>query len=285
MMIRIASMVGAPDLESPTLAPYSGDFETAFRKLSALGYEGVEIMTKRPDRLDGSALCRLLDRYGLKLAALCTGHVFGEDQLGLVTPEVTVDPAAVARLKGFVDFAAAHFGPGTLVNIGRSRGLGDPARMEDTLACATEAMQEISDYAAPAGVRFILEPVNRQQARYVHSTLDGLDMARRVNRPNFGLMLDTYHMWLEDEDPFAALEAAAPYVWHVHFSDTNRCAPGSADFPFGRMVATLERIGFDGFGGTEIEPLPDGDSAARDSIEFLRKWIPAQKEAGGTHGF
>ena len=39
--IRIASMVGAPDLESPTLAPYSGDLSAAFGRLATLGYDGA----------------------------------------------------------------------------------------------------------------------------------------------------------------------------------------------------------------------------------------------------
>jgi hypothetical protein len=45
-MIKIASMVGAPDLETDTLAPFSDDFSFAFSRLSRLGYDGVEIMTK-----------------------------------------------------------------------------------------------------------------------------------------------------------------------------------------------------------------------------------------------
>jgi sugar phosphate isomerase/epimerase len=273
-MIKIASMVGAPDLGTPTLAPYSGDLDAAFRKLKALGYDGVEIMTRQPSTLDGDALRRLLQQYHLQLAGFCTGHIFGEEKLGLVTAGVSIDPAAVKRLKTFVDFAA-QFGPGTLVNIGRSRGPGDPQRLEATLDCAREAMQELADYAAPSGVRFILEPINRKEVNFILSTRDGLDLVRRVNRPNFGLMLDTFHMNLEDADPLGDLRAAAPSVWHMHFSDSNRGAPGSADIRFEQYIDVLNEIGYQGFVGMEIKPIPDPDSAARGSIEYLRQWIPA----------
>ena len=275
-MNKIASIVGAPDLETPTLAPYSGDLELAFKKLSALGYEGIELMTKRPTNLDCQALRRLLAENRLALACLCTGHVFGEDHLGLVTPELSIDPLALERLREFIDLAGC-LGPGTLVNIGRSRGLGDPDRKEATRQVAAEAIQYLSDYARPLQVRIILEPINRKEARYIHSTQDGVELVRQVNRPNFGLMLDTYHMYLEDADMIASLYEAAPYCWHLHISDSNRCYPGSGVIHFDQVIAALNHVGFNGFIGTEIQPWPDADSAARFSIEYLRKLVPLAK--------
>ena len=271
MYYKIASMVGAPDLETPTLAPYQGDLGQAFAKLSALGYDGIELMTKQPAALDIPALRLLLAENRLVLTGLCTGHVFGEDHLGLVTPAVQIDPLAVARLKEFIDLAAM-FGEGTLVNIGRSRGLGDPQRVKATLHAAAEALQDLSDYARPRQVSVILEPINRKEARYIHSTQDGLELVRRVNRSNFGLMLDTYHMYLEDKDMIASLYEAAPYCWHMHISDSNRCYPGSGKIRFDRVMAALNDLGYKGFVGTEIQPWPDPDSAARLSIEYLRNF-------------
>ena len=273
-MIKIASMVGAPDLETPTLAPYCGDMAQAFKKLSDLGYEGIELMTKLPSTLDGPSLRLLLAENHLALAGLCTGHVFGEDHLGLVTPELQIDPVAIARLKEFIDLAASQ-GPGTLVNIGRSRGLGDPQRKEATQSVAAEAIQDLSDYAVLGQVRIILEPINHEEASYIHSTQDGIELVRRVNRPNFGLMLDTYHMYLEDTDMVASLYEAAPFCWHLHISDSNRCYPGSGEIRFDRVIATLNDLGFNGFAGTEIKPWPDPDSAARLSIQYLRKLVPS----------
>lgn len=272
-MIKIASMVGAPDLETSTLAPYSGDLGLAFKKLSALGYDGIELMTKQPAFLDGPAVRQLLSANQLVLAGLCTGHIFGEDRLGLVTPELQIEPRSVERLKEFIDLAA-FFEPGTLVNIGRSRGLGDPQRKEATLHTAAEAIQDLASYAQPRQVRIILEPITSKEASFIHSTLDGMELVRLVNRPNFGLMLDTYHMFLEDADMIASLYEAAPFCWHMHISDSNRCYPGSGKIRFDQVIAALNDFGFNGFAGTEIKPWPDPDSAARLSIEYLRKLIP-----------
>ena len=279
-MIKIAAMVGAPDLQTPTLAAFSGDLPFAFARLAELGYDGIELMTKNPAKLSGEEIRRLLNDNDLKLSGLCSGHIFGEDQLGLLQPDLSNNLAAVVRMKEFVDFAAG-FGPGTMVNIGRSRGVGDVNQMEKTLRVAASVFQELSDYANPRGVRFILEPIRHQEVNFIHSTLDGLDMARRVDRPNFGLMLDTYHMNLEDPDMFSALREATPKLWHVHFSDSNRCWPGNAEIDFPHVIDVLNEIGFGqntaflSYISTEIKPWPDPDAAARLPIEFLRKFIPA----------
>ncbi len=276
-MIKIATMIGAPDLEQETLAVYSGDLATAFGKVAALGYDGVELMTKDPTQLDGVNIRRWLDENHLELAGLCTGHVYGEDGLGLVGPNPGVCHQAMARLKSFVDFAAAHFGEGTLVNIGRSRGPGYPDDAESTLERMAEAFGELADYASPHGVRLVLEPINVHQAPYIHTSQDGIAVVNQVDRPNFGLMLDVYHMNIEDVDIYDSFREAGELCWFVHFADNNRKWPGSAHLDFEQIIKVLNEIGYDGYVSMEILPWPDPHTAARSSIEFLRQYIPKQR--------
>ena len=54
-MIKLAAMIGTPDLEQETLAVYSGDLAAAFDKVAALGYDGAELMTKDPAPIRGCA--------------------------------------------------------------------------------------------------------------------------------------------------------------------------------------------------------------------------------------
>ena len=274
-MIKIASMVGTPDLETPTLAPYSGDLDAAFKKLSALGFQGVELMTRRPSLLDGLRLRALLEAYQLQLVGLCSGHIFGEDRLGLVLPELAINQEAVDRLKEFIDFVAVYPGPGAMVNIGRSRGVGNPQDMPGTMETAAAAIRELADYALPNGVRLILEPIRKTEVNFIHTTQDGLRLAQLVDRPNFGLMVDTYHMYHEDVDMLQSFYEAANYIWHIHFSDSNRRYPGSGVIDYEKVVRVLEAIGYSGYVSLEIQPWPDPDASARRSIEYLRRFILA----------
>lgn len=74
-MIRIASMVGAPDLNMPTLAPFSGDLANACLQLKKMGFDGIELMSRRPGLLDKTALKQCLAENDLVLVGLCTGHL------------------------------------------------------------------------------------------------------------------------------------------------------------------------------------------------------------------
>jgi sugar phosphate isomerase/epimerase len=241
-------------------------------------------MTKRPSHLDGRSLCNLLAKHHLQLTGLCSGHVFGEDRLGLVLPELAVNREAVERLKEFIDFAATYPGPGTMVNIGRSRGVGDPENMPRTMETAAAAIRELADYALPKGIRLILEPITRKEVNFIYSTQDGMSLVKLVDRSNFGLMVDTYHMYLEDVDMLQSFYECAPYIWHIHFSDSNRRHPGSGEIDYGKVVRVLEEIGYSGFVSLEIQPWPDPEQSARRSIEYLRRFIPAAIAGDGSSG-
>jgi len=230
-------------------------------------------MTKDPSSLDGESIRHWLDENQLTLVSLCTGHVFGEDRLGLVGPDLQISQPGMDRLKTFVDFGAAYFGEGTMVNLGRSRGPGDSARLEESWERAVKAFQELADYALSCGIRILLEPISIHEHKYILTTQDGIRTCQAVDRSNFGLVLDVYHMNIQDSDMLESFREAGELCWHVHISDQNRKWPGSGVLDFNKIISVLKEIDYDGYVSTEILPWPDPDTAARSSIETLRKYI------------
>lgn len=272
-MIKLCAMIGAPDLEQDTLAVYQGNLQEGFEKVASLGYKGVELMMKNPRQLNGEAISAWAEANGLDVVGLCTGHVFGEDKLGLVGPDPEVCAEALRRCREFIDFAGGSFGEGTFVNIGRFRGMGFPGDVPRTLAEMERVFREIAEYASPRGVRLVLEPITVNQTRYINTTRDGVGMVDRVARENFGLMLDVYHMNIEDDDIYESFRLAGKRCWFVHLTDNNRKHPGSGHLDFRRIVETLEQIGYNGYASMEILPWPDPDTAARAALEHMRKYI------------
>ena len=59
-------------------------------------------------------------------------------------------------------------------------------------------------------------------------------------------MIDTYHMNIEEADPYAALAVAGPHIKHVQVSGTNRGAPGADHFDWPRFFAALATTGYGG---------------------------------------
>jgi sugar phosphate isomerase/epimerase len=138
----------------------------------------------------------------------------------------------------------------------------------------TSAFRELAEYAAPTGAKLVLEPINILQVNHIHTTQEGLEMVKRVGHPNFGLMLDVYHMNIEDVNIYDSFREARDACWFIHFTDSNRKWPGSAHLDFDQITGVLDEIGYDGFVSLEIYPWPDPDTAAKSSIKFLRRYYP-----------
>ena len=68
------------------------------------------------------------------------------------------------------------------------------------------------------------------------------------------------------------VQFAGPLVGHVHFADSNRRAAGLGHTDFAPIMAALVEIGYTGYLSAEVLPLPDTDTAARQTIDSFRKY-------------
>jgi len=274
--MKTGLIICGPDVAYGPLALLSGTFEEKAAKAARLGYDGVELMVRDPAGLDWPAVKATLDANGLGVAQIVTGELFGADGLGLITSDDDLHRRTVDRLKTIVDLAAYL---DTIVNIGRSRGRLDWLDAhERTWDVAMSKLREVVVYAAERGVRIAIEPINRYEADFIHSTADGLRMIADLGYDNLGLMLDVYHMNIEDPSIEASLASAGDRLWHVHIADSNRCYPGSGHLPFDAIFATLRKMGYEGYVSAEILPQPDPDAAAERTIAFLRQQLASERQ-------
>jgi sugar phosphate isomerase/epimerase len=87
------------------------------------------------------------------------------------------------------------------------------------------------------------------------------------------LLADLYHMNIEEANLADALRKAGPHVGHIHFADSNRRAAGFGHTDFAPIVAALRDVGYGGYLSAEALPLPDTDTAAKQTIESFRKYV------------
>jgi sugar phosphate isomerase/epimerase len=96
-------------------------------------------------------------------------------------------------------------------------------------------------------VVIVIEPLNRGECNFINTVTEAVDIARRVQSPNVKCLVDSYHFWLEDES-LSALEAAMPWIRHVHVADKEgRVPPGeSGKSDYGPFFRVLKQGGYDG---------------------------------------
>jgi len=269
--VKPGIVVNGPDVIYGPLALLSGPFEEKVSKAARLGYRGIEFMVRDPAGLDWSAIRSTIQNAGLEVPQVVTGELFGADGLCLVTADNDLYQRAEARTRSVIDLAAYL---GAMVNIGRLRGmlrlLGPVA---DPYAIAVERLQRVADYAADRGVKITLEPLNRYESDFIPNAVEGRRFIDAMGRDNVGLMLDLFHMNIEDDSIEEGLRHAGDLLWHVHIADTNRRYPGSGHMAYDSIFDTLKAMGYTGYVSAEMLPLPDPDTAAQKTIEFLRRRI------------
>jgi sugar phosphate isomerase/epimerase len=133
-----------------------------------------------------------------------------------------------------------------------------------------ESLARLGRRADARGVRVLLEPLNRYEDHMVNTLAQAAALCTEVAMPSVGLLADTYHMNIEEDDLCAALRGAAPWLGEVHVSDSNRHQPGTGHVPFAAVLATLRELGFDGVLGLECRLRGDAEPALRACAAHLR---------------
>jgi 5-keto-L-gluconate epimerase len=248
---------------------YSGDPAHGIARAAALGFDGVEL-NGPIDQIDVDKLQRLLRDSGLRLSALMTGASAIREGISLSAADIDVRRRASATMRSAIDVARET---GALVSIGLMVGRPDSARLEDARRLALHELVQLADYAAADGVRLALEPVNRYVSTFANTIDDALVMLEHMGRPNIGLMLDTFHMNIEEPSMEGSIRRAGARVFYAQLADSNRWAPGFGHLDFTAVIEALRDIGYDGWLSAEVLPLPDPETAASRSIDCFRRLL------------
>jgi sugar phosphate isomerase/epimerase len=145
-----------------------------------------------------------------------------------------------------------------------------PRTPEQDREVLVEGLAELGAHAAAAGVLVLLEPLNRYEDHMVNTVAAAAELAQASGSDAVRVLADTYHMNVEEDEPCAALRAAAGRLGAIHLSDSNRHQPGTGHVPFAAIVATLREIGFDGPLSVECRLRGEPADAVRECGAFLR---------------
>jgi sugar phosphate isomerase/epimerase len=247
---------------------FKSDFETSIAKIAGWGYDGVELAIRDPDLVDVDTLERVLSDHGLKVPAIGTGQAWVEERLSFTSPDQAVRHAAIARIKSHLPLAKQF---NALVIIGLIRGITPPGQTHaQSMQYLTESLQDCTETAVSTGVRLALEPLNRYETDLIHTTDKSLELLDRVGSSNLGLLLDTFHMNIEEVMIEESIRRCGEHIFHFHVADSNRWYPGAGHLDFKSILNTLFSTGYQGWVSGEFMPDPDPDTAAQRSINLLR---------------
>jgi sugar phosphate isomerase/epimerase len=121
-----------------------------------------------------------------------------------------------------------------------------------------------------------MEVLNRYEAHLLTTASEALDFVNKLEAQNVGILLDAYHMNIEEPDPAAALRRVGHRLWLYHAADSNRQAIGRGHTDFGAQIAALWDIAYNGPIILECTaPGPDPFTAIKseDSLAWLETYL------------
>ncbi|GMO53681.1 MAG: sugar phosphate isomerase/epimerase [Termitinemataceae bacterium] len=138
-------------------------------------------------------------------------------------------------------------------------------------------MKEIAAIAGDCGVTLGMEALNRFEGYLINSCEEALKYVNEVNHPNVKIMLDTFHMNIEEDNMAAAIRMAGDKLGHFHIGEQNRKVPGKGNIPWNDLACALKDINYDGTVVMEPFVMPGG--GVGQDIKVWRNLIPDTSEA------
>ena len=234
------------------------------------GYDGVELNILDSARLDKAPILDRIRKLNLAVFAIATGQSFITDGYSLYNTDAGRRQKAIERLQAHIDFAAEI---GCYVIIGGLRGKLAPADAQnpEIVDRGHAALAAVNQYAVDHGVELLLEPINRYETHMLNTVAETIDLIEQIDGNNIKLLLDTFHMNIEEPSIEKGFLTAGDRLGYVHFADNNRRAPGWGHLDFAKVIKALQQIQYRGAVGMEILPKPDDGRAMRQAIAHVKK--------------
>lgn len=249
-----------------------------------LGFSAFEISMLNLAAVEPVAIRRRAEAIGMDLI----GTIGLPQDKVLATPDQSMRKQTVAFLKAAVqatrEMGARLFAGMMYAVPGRFSG---QRPTEDEIRWIVDGLSEVAVFAQSQGVTLAVEPVNRFESYLLNTAAQAQAVVDRIGQPNVGLLLDTFHMNIEDRGIAATIRRHAKSLRHLHLNESDRGMLGGGNIDWHGLFTVLREIKYGGVGSLETfgasspelpaitsiwrELFPSPDELAREGLAFLTR--------------
>lgn len=117
-----------------------------------------------------------------------------------------------------------------------------PLHLEQSL----KSLREISKTAEDNGIIYCIEATNRFEQFLINTSEEAISYVDAVGSPNVKILLDTFHLCIEEDSISSPIIAAGKRLGHMHLSEHNRNYPGKGFIPWDDVIKALGEINYEG---------------------------------------
>lgn len=249
-----------------------------------VGFDSMDINLRSTDIKFASKLRKRAEKLGLFLTG--GGSLTGDKEI--VSQDKQKRKEAIEYMKDLIKKTAeigaslyhglVYATPGLIVGRGPT---------EEELEYSAEALKEVASFAKKYGISIGLETANRYE-NYLINTVEGLlRLLDVIDEPNVGLLLDLYHMNIEEKDMYKSIVSAKDKIFHFHVNENDRGIPGTGHIPWDDIFRALKEVNYnkivtiESFVGNSIDIssvvavwrklAPSPEAMAEEGYKFIKK--------------
>ena len=261
--------------------------EDTLAMLAKQGYDAME-MFGEPSEVDAKKLFDSLKSYSLSVCGV-TGMwgsistdgwkrrlLSSDPVITQASEQYVIDCLKLCNILGGHEMNVCLFAD-EMQGVDRTHRIISANEKELFAAKAVPIMRLLSRKAADYGIQLVLEPLNRYSTPYCTTAKDAIAITQQVE--SLGVLLDTFHMNIEEDLFKDTLQSSRKFLRHMHFADNNRKMPGFAHIDFSTIVKSLNEIGYNGY--ISFEPnIADRnyEHATKFGLDFVKRIIQQHQD-------
>lgn len=265
------------------MAEWTDEITPILKTVADLGYDGVEVSMLGMTEEKAKALNGEVQAHGLEIT--CTTGLSPEADV--TSDDPAIREAGLEYLKWVIKTSAIMGARSMSGVVYGPWCVFDPANKAMRAKRSAEAFAKVDEDLKAHDVIMGIEAINRFETDLVNTAAEGTAMAKASGSDRVGVLLDTFHLNMEEKDVHKAIVDTGKHLVHFHVSDNDRGVPGSGHVQWGEVKNALDTINYDGWivaemfvkSGTsagadlniwrDIEP--DETEAARQALENMRR--------------
>jgi len=226
-------------------SPFTTSSVALFPRIKAMGFDLVEIPVEDPELINGALVKEALLANGLE-AIVC--GAFGP------TKDFTHDDTSIhENCFQYIEkcfqlcnqWETNFLGGPMYAAVGKARLLSADQRKIEWNRAVTN-LHKVCDIANNYGLSIALEPLNRFESDLINTADDVMRLIDDINHPNAKVLLDGFHMTIEETNLCEAIKRVGDKLIHVQVSENNRGIPGTGLTPWADFKMALTEINYQG---------------------------------------
>lgn len=257
------------------ISPFTNDSFRLIKQIKDWGFDSIEIAIEDVSHLDGKLLKKALNDNGIICASCCGAMGPDRDLRGSKQQQQT----GMDYLKGVMDIMAEINSPVLVGPLYSSVGRTDPKTDDEfktQWATVVENTKKLALHAKQTNVKLAIEPLNRYETDFINTCAQGLQLVKDVGGDEVGLLLDSYHMNIEEKNSPDAIRLAGNKLYHFHACGCDRGTPGNDHIDWKNIVAALREVNYDG--GVVIESFTTDVKVIAKAASIWRQFEPSQED-------